>query len=212
MDGPGKDLLAGARLTREQDGKVGLGRLEPCPLGFQEALAAAHDVLKAVLVAAVVLVLFPVKFQLGVLAHQPFGRVQGLEPELHLGYTSHDLIGVVKDAGAADQHEVVVVGLGVARDVLVEGQFLAVPPADDVDHLGVLDDLSDGIAHHLVPGPAQEVAVLLVDVSDHALGVHHDEAVVGQAQDLIQNVLVAGDIRFRHGASSRRRKSRKGKP
>ena len=73
--------------------------------------------------------LLPVELQLGILAHEPLGRVQGLEAELHLGHPRHGLVLVVTDAGAAHQKKVVVVLLALAGQELVEGQLLTVAAA-----------------------------------------------------------------------------------
>ena len=198
MNGAGKDFFAGPRFAGEQYRKVGFGGLQSGPLPLEEGLAAAHNMIKAELIFPVIVVFLSIKFQFRIFAHHAFGRVEGLKTKLYLRHACHYPVFVVCDTGAADQQEIVVRLLAFTGQKFVERQFLAVSLFHNVQHFGVGNGFCNGISHNFLSGFSQVIAILLIDIGNDSIRIHHDETVVRHPQDLLKDIAVTRGILCRH--------------
>ena len=129
------------------------------------------------------------------------GSVHGPLAEFHVGGGSQQLPGLIKDAEPIGHGIGVptVPGLSLPVELDVD-PLIPIPPValgQNVVHSGGGDHRADGLSQHTLPVPAQKIAVILVDLGDDAVFVHHDEAVLRLIQELLKDQAAA--VILRHG-------------
>ena len=119
------------------------------------------------------------------------GGIHGPLPEFHVCRRTQKGAVLVEEAEAVGHGIILRLIPGLAGTVGLNIDAVAavptMPAGENVVHGGGGDDLPDGLPNHVLLPLGQKVAVVLVDIRDDAILVHHDEAVLGLVQKLLKN-------------------------
>ena len=178
VDGVGKDLLAGAGLPCQQDGKIILRRLPRQCFDPAQFWGAANDLLKGIVVASQAVEFLLVEFEL--IAHivEHVGQFQRLVDELDLADGPQNVAVFVGNDAAGD-NDIGLLGLELARQRLP--QDVALHCKIPVLHPGYKGGIFDHLRHRPADGVRalyiQLIAIGRVDVDNLPLRVHEKEPI-----------------------------------